>query len=152
MADSNSDFETAERLSRRRARVLPALAVIFISQQASFLSGLPAGEPLRSVDGVKLSAWVVLSLVMLGVLWGNGFWFRRKAVRDLLDDEATRAHRADAMSLGFLCAILTAIAVYMLSMIEPMHAREALHLVVSIGIAGAMLRFGFLERRAHRVG
>jgi hypothetical protein len=151
MADSHSDFETAERISKRRARMLPVLAVLFLSQQASFLSG-SAIEPARSVDGMKLSAWVVLSLVMLMALWGPGFWFRRKAVRDLLDDEATRAHRADAMSLGFLCAILAAIAMYVLSMVEPMHVREALHVVVSIGIAAAMLRFGFLERRAHRVG
>jgi len=151
MADSHSDFETAERISKRRARMLPVLAVLFLSQQASFLSG-SAIEPARRVDGVKLSAWVVLSLVMLMALWGNGFWFRRKAVRDLLDDEATRAHRADAMSLGFLCAILAAIAMYVLSMVEPMHVREALHVVVSVGIAAAMLRFGFLERRAHRVG
>jgi hypothetical protein len=152
MVDSHSDFATAERLSRRRARAIPALAVIFISQQAAFISEMPMLEPMRNVDVVKVSAWVVLSLVMLFALWSNGFWFRRKAVRDLLDDEATRAHRADAMSLGFLSAILLGIALYLLSMIGPIHVREALHLVVSTGIAAAMLRFGFLERRAHRVG
>lgn len=150
MGDSDSDFATADRLSRRRARMLPVLAMIFITQQAAFFSN--AVESVRNVDRVKISAWVVLSLVMLLALWSGGFWFRRKAVRDLLDDEVTRAHRADAMSLGFVCAMLAGVATYILSMFEPLHAREALHLVVSIGIASAMLRFGFLERRAHRVG
>ena len=150
MADSHSDVATADRLSKRRARALPALAVIFISQQAAFFS--EAVESARNVDRVKISAWVVLSLVMLLALWSGGFWFQRKAVRDLLDDEVTRAHRADAMSLGFVCAMLAGVATYILAMFEQIHAREALHLVVSIGIAAAMLRFGFLERRAHRVG
>ena len=126
------------------------LAVIFITQQAAFLSSMRDLEPVRNVDHVKVSAWVVLSLVMLAALWSNGFWFRRKAVRELLDDEATRAHRADAMSLGFLCAMLAGITIYVLSMIEQVHVREALHVVISTGIAAAMLRFGFLERRAHR--
>lgn len=150
MMQTHSDFETAERLSRRRARAIPILAVIFISQQAAFVSSLPL-EATRDVDTVRISAWVVLSLVLLLALWTNGFWFRSEAVRALLDDEATRAHRGHAMSLGFLCAMLTAIVVYVLSMAEPMHVREALHIVVSVGIATALLRFGFLERRAHRV-
>ncbi len=152
MTQSHSDFETAERLTRRRARMFPVLAVIFISQQAAFISGVRSLEAPRTVDSVKLSAWVVLSLVLLFAIWSNGFWLQRKGVRDLLNDETTRAHRADAMSLGFLFAMLGAIAIYMWSMIEPMHVREALHMVVSIGIATALLRFGFLERRALRVG
>jgi hypothetical protein len=152
MADSHSDFATAERLSRRRARVIPVLAVLLISQQATFLTDTTALDAARNVDVVRLSAWVVLSLVLLFALWTGGSWLQRKAVRELLNDEVTRAHRGDALSLGFLCAMLAAIGIYVLSMAEPIHVREALHLVVSTGIAVALLRFGFLERRAHRVG
>lgn len=152
MVDAHSDFQTAERLSKRRARAIPALAVIFISQQAAFLSDMPQPGATRAVDVIRVSAWMILSIVMLLSLWSNGFWLRSKAIRALLDDEATRAHRANAMSLGFLCAMLAAIAIYMLSMVEAIHVREALHIVVSIGIAAAMLRFGYLERRADRVG
>lgn len=151
MVHSHSDFETAERLSRRRARALPALAVIFIAQQATFLSGSPPLASARTVDMVRLSAWVFLSLVLVSALWSNGFWFRSRAVRDLLDDEATRAHRTAAMSLGFLTAVLTAITLYIVSMINPMSEREALHLVITGGIAVALMRFAYLERRAHRL-
>ena len=91
-----------------------------------------------------------MSLVLVSALWSNGFWFRSRAVRDLLDDEATRAHRSAAMSLGFLAAVLTAIALYVMSMIDPMPVREALHLVITAAIAIALFRFAYLERRAHR--
>jgi hypothetical protein len=35
---------------------------------------------------------------------------------------------------------------------EPVSAREAIHVVMTVGIATALLRFGWLERRAHRLG
>jgi hypothetical protein len=152
MVHSQSDFDQAERLSGRRARALPALAVMFIAQQATFLAQSPPLETARVVDLLRLSAWVALSLILLAALWTNGFWFRRKAVRALLDDEATRAHRADAMSLGFALATLAAIALYIASMIDAVPVRLALHLIVTAGIGAAVMRFGFLERRAHRVG
>src|SRR5215216_5869432 len=98
MVHSRSDFDAAERLSRRRARTLPALAAIFITQQATFMVGVPPLETARLVDLMRLWTWVVLSLVLVAALWSNGFWFRSKAIRALLNDEATRAHRADAMS------------------------------------------------------
>lgn len=151
MIQSDSDFQTAERLSRRRARALPALAVIFISQQGAFMAGEPIGGP-RVVDQLRLWSWVFLSLVLLAALWSNGFWLQRKAVRALLDDEATRAHRGDAMSLGFLVAILAAITLFGASLVAELPVRLALHMTVTAGIGAAVLRFGVLERRAHRVG
>ena len=152
MVHSQSDIEAAERLSRRRARALPALAGIFLAQQVTFLAGTPQLELARTVDLVKVSAWIVLSLVLLFSLWNTGFWFHQTPVRDLLDDEVSRVHRADAMSIGFLFATLAAITLYLVSMVELMPVREALHLVISAGIAAALVRFGLLERRAHRVG
>lgn len=151
MVHSQSDFETAERLSRRRARALPALAAIFITQQATFMVGAPPVESARVVDLMRLWTWVLLSLVLVAALWSNGFWFRSKAVRALLNDEATRAHRADAMSLGFTLAMLAAIALYIVSFVDAVPTRLALHLVVTGGVGAAVLRFGVLERRAHRV-
>ena len=118
--------EQADRLSRRRARMLPVLAVIYLTQQASYFSQTP-GE--RMVDHVKIGAWVVLSLVLLAALTTKGFWFRPKAVRDMIDDETTRAHRGDALGWGFVFAILGAIALYFIDQLEPMTAREVIHIV-----------------------
>ena len=146
-----SNVEIADRLSRRRARMLPMLAIIFISQQASYFSGR-IEDGTRTVDHVKIGAWLVLSIVMLLALTTGGFWFRPKEVRALLDDDVTRANRADALRIGFLVTMAGAIALYFVNAFEPMGARDAIHILMSFGIVAALLRFGYLERRAHRDG
>ena len=147
---SMSVAEKAEYLSKRRARMLPALAVIFLSQQAAFLSNLGAQKE-TSAYAVKVSAWLVLSIVILAALATKGFWLEPKAVRDLIDDENTRANRNDAMRWGFLFSMAAAIAVYALTLFNvQMSARDAVHLVLTFGIPAALIRWGYLERRAHR--
>ena len=140
--------EKADYLSNRRARMLPALAVIFLSQQATFFSQM-SGQHL-SAEKAKISAWLVLSIVMLFGLATKGFWLERKEVRDLIDDENTRANRNEAMRWGFLFSMAAAIAVYILTMFDTVTGREAVHIVMSFGNAAAILRWGVLERRAHR--
>src|SRR6476469_2107063 len=141
--------EKAEYLSKRRARMLPALAVIFLSQQATFFSQMTGAEHV-SAEKAKISAWLVLSVVLLFGLATKGFWLEPKEVRDLVDDENTRANRNEAMRWGFLFAMGSAIAVYVLTMFEAVTGREAVHIVLSFGIAAALLRWAILERRAHR--
>ena len=99
--------EQAEYLSLRRARMLPILAVIYLSQQVTFFSALdPAGH--ESARAVKIGAWLVLSAVLLAALTTKGFWLRPREVRDLIDDENTRANRLDAIRYGFVAAMLVA--------------------------------------------
>ena len=143
--------EEADRLSRRRARMLPFLALIYLSQQASFFTD-QHGTMDRTVDHVKLGAWVVLTLVLLAALTTKGFWLHSREVRDLIDDETTRAHRGEALQWGFVFSTLTAIVLYFVTMLEPVGVREAIHIIVSIGMAAALVRFGFLERRALKDG
>ena len=146
-----SNVEKAEHLSRKRARMLPFLAIIYISQQATFFAG-DAPPGVRSVDHVKIGAWLVLSLVLLLALATNGFWFQSAEVRALMDDESTKANRADAMSKGFVFAMLGGMALYFLNQFEAITAREAIHVILSLGLGAALVRFGMLERRAHRDG
>ncbi|HEX9932680.1 MAG TPA: hypothetical protein VGB08_07540 [Allosphingosinicella sp.] len=146
----NDDIDKADRLSRRRARALPILAMVFILQQASYFSSVIEGA--RSVDHVRIGAWLILTLVILLVLTTGGFWFSRPAVRALVDDEVTRSNRHDAMRIGFIASVLGGLAVYVLTFFEPIGAREAVHLLITVGMAAALLRFGYLERRAHRSG
>jgi len=141
--------DKAEFLSRRRARMLPALAVIFLSQQATFFSQMSGGEHV-SAEKAKISAWLILSVVLLFGLATKGFWLEPKEVRDLVDDENTRANRNEGMRWGFLFAMGSAIAIYVLTMFDVVTGREAVHIVLSFGIAAALLRWGVLERRAHR--
>ena len=147
----SSIAEEADRLSRRRARMLPFLALIYLSQQASFFAD-QHGTMDRAVDHVKLSAWVVLTLLLLAAMTTKGFWLKSREVRELIDDETTRAHRGEALQWGFVFSTLTAIVLYFVTMLEPVGVREAIHIIVSIGMAAALVRFGFLERRALKDG
>jgi hypothetical protein len=142
--------ERAEFLSRRRARMLPFLAVIFLSQQATYFS-TPDRSP-HSADHVKIAAWLVLSAVLVAAMATKGFWLQPKEIRDLIDDENTRANRLDAMRWGFLFTMAAGVAVYFLTMFEPISAREAVHVTTSAGIVSALVRWGVLEKRAHRDG
>lgn len=142
-------FEEADQLGRRRARILPFLAIIYLSQQGTFFASAPA-DPTHYVDYVKVGAWVVLSVGLLAALTTKGFWLRSREVRELIDDEGTRANRVDSVGWGFMMAILSAIVLFVLSLFEPISAREAIHVIVSLGIAAAIIRFGTLERRHYR--
>jgi hypothetical protein len=146
--DQTSDAAKAEELSRRRARALPVLAIIFLSQQATFFTGTHGRD--RAVDHVHIGAWLILSIVMLLAMATGGGWIHSKAVRQLANDEATRAHREISCRTGYLASVAASIALYALTLFETLDGRDALHLVMTIGIAAALLRFGILERRAYR--
>lgn len=146
---TRTDAERADFLTRRRARMLPVLAFLYLSQQTIYFRSTMREHP-RSVDHVWIGAWVVLSVIMLAGLTTKGFWLQPRAVRDLIDDESSRANRLEGIRIGFLFAMLTAIALYFVDQFEPMTAREAIHIVLSLGLGAALIRFGFLERRAHR--
>lgn len=145
MTDPN-DIATADNLGRRRARMLPALALFFLIQQTAFFAN-PPGE--RAVDHVRIGAWVLMTAVILLALHGRVPLFRSREVRAILDDEPTRANRASAMHWGFMATVIAGITLYSVLGIAPMTAREAIHIVVSAGIVVALMRFGFLERRAY---
>ncbi|HEV8407154.1 MAG TPA: hypothetical protein VGQ34_04395 [Sphingomicrobium sp.] len=146
-----SASERADYLSRRRARSLPFLAVIYIAQQASYIT-MAAGPAQRTVDQLKISAWLILSAILVAALATNGFWFQSREVRSMIDDEVTQSNRSDAMRFGFVFAMLTCIVAYFITMFQPVNGRDAVHIVMSDGIGVALLRWGWLERVAHRDG
>ena len=147
--NQRSISEKADYLSRRRARILPPLAIIYIAQQASYIT-MRSGPAHRAVDQVKISAWLVLSAVLLAAIATKGFWLQPREVRSMIDDEITQANRSDAMRFGFIFAMLTCIVVYFITMFEPVNGRDAVHIVMSDGLGAALIRWGWLERRAYR--
>jgi hypothetical protein len=141
--------QKAERLSRKRARMLPFLAVIYLSQQATFFTALdPAAHDTARY--VKTAMWLVLTLLLLAGIATRGFWFADAQTRTLIDDEHTRSNRMEGMRLGFVVGMLSAVGTVILAMFEPVRANEAAQLVLSLGIGAALIRFGMLERRAYR--
>jgi hypothetical protein len=127
--------------------MMPALAAIFILQQASYFAG-QIEDGTRTVDHVKIGAWLILSIVLLLGLATGGFWFKPARVRALMNDDVTIANRVEAFRIGFLVTMAAAIIIYFITLFEPVAGREAIHILVTAGIAAALLRFGYLERRA----
>jgi hypothetical protein len=150
MAARESDFEAAERLGRRRVRLLWILAVIFIGWQVNFL--LAEGNLSRTVDHVKISAWLVWAVGLLLVLATGGGFFRPARVRALMEDELTRANRRLGFTAGFWGAVTAAVLVYILSMLTTVSGREASHIIITAAVGTALLAFGWLERRALKGG
>jgi hypothetical protein len=143
--------EKAEFLSRRRARTLPLLAAIYLAQQGSYFAALQSPSHTSSYT-FRISAWLVLSAVLLAALVTKGFWLQPREVRDLIDDEHTKANRLDALRIGFIFAMLAGMAVYFIDQFEPLTAGAAAHLILTFGLGAALIRFGLLERHAHRDG
>lgn len=143
-----SNAAKAERLSERRARMLPVFAVLFLGQQASYLDGASFGD--KPVDHVRIAAWLAMSIVQLAMLITGGGWLYPRSVRQLANDETTRAHRDQAFRAGFLASMTSCIIIYFVALFRPIGGTQAIHLVMTAGLAVALLWLGFLERRANR--
>lgn len=139
-----TDTERADEISRQRAQYLPFLPLLLLSHQGLFFSW-----EWRAVSLVQTVTWAVLVLAMLFALMTGGNWFTPRKVRELMNDEVTRANRAKAIERGFIGAVLTAILVFVVSPIEPITGQRAAHLIVSIGLAIALAVFGLEERKAY---
>ena len=148
-----SPVDKADRLGRRRVRLFFIVAIILVTQQASFdrILEFTAG-PLRTVDIVALSGWVVLVLAALAAMITGGSYFQGRKIRELMNDELSRANRSRALAGGFVVTILTAVVVFVASFFREISAPEAIHAIVTLGLAGALLRFASLELKAHRDG
>ena len=143
------DIEKAERIGRSRARIFAVQAVLFVGWQG-FYFGAAMGEGVRTVDTVRIWTWLVWVAALLALLATGGGLMRSRSVRALLNDELTRSNRAAAYAAGFWSAMGAAIGCYVLDLFDPLAAREAVHAIVSIGIASALLTFAIRER--HHAG
>ena len=146
-----ADVEKAERLGRRRSRVMAVQAALFVGWQGLFLSKL-ADDKVRIVSSVKISAWMVWAVALLVLLATGGGLLRWRKYRSLLDDELTRANRTKAYVYGFWAAMVSALAFYALSLFEPLTARDAIHGILSAGIGTGLVLFSLLDRRGRMAG
>jgi hypothetical protein len=145
--------QIAERIQKRRNRIMWAQGIFFVLWQGAFFTNrMDLKGPLRAVDQVKLSAFVVWAAAMLVLLATGGGLLRGKAVRDILDDEVTRAHRLAAFAWGYWAMAGSSLALYLLSQYVKVTPIEAVHIILSLGVVAPLLRFVILERRSERNG
>jgi cytochrome b561 len=150
MTSNASAGEIAERAQRRRNRMLWVPILFFIWQGAYFSGFAKAHTPVRAVELVSLGSHLFLGVVLLVLLATGGGWRYSKAVRAVLDDEATRAHRAQAYAWGFWALALCILALYAASPFVRLELGEVAHILLSVAVAVPALRFLMLERRADR--
>ena len=148
-----SDHLLAEKLVRRRARVATVFGILFMITQASSLS---RPRPALSDPGPyhlgHVSASVIWAMILLLFLVTGGGLLRSASVRQMMNDEGTRVHRARALCVGFWASLAAAFVFYVLDLFEPMATSDALRLVVTVAVAAALISFGAMERRALRGG
>jgi len=148
---SMSDHLLAERLVRRRARVATVFGILFMATQASSLSRPhPALTDPGAYQLGHIAAWVVWAVILLLVLVTGGGLLRTAGVRQMMNDEGTRAHRGRALCTGFWASLAATFSLYLLNLYEPITTSDALRLVVTIAVAAALISFGAMERKALR--
>jgi hypothetical protein len=140
------DIEKAERIGRSRARMFAVQAILFASWQG-FYFGAAMGDQVRTIDTVRIWTWLVWVAALLALLATGGGLMRSRSVRALLNDELTRANRNAAYVAGFWSAMGAAVGCYVVDLFDPLAPREAIHAIVSVGIAAALLTFAIRERR-----
>lgn len=136
--------DAADRLSRRRVRILTALMVVFGVQQAN----VSLNPPTRLVEIVGLCGWLMMAAALLFVLRTGGMLLRSQELRRLTNDEVTQANRAEAYEWGFTAAICGAILLSLVAAFTATPVLIALRLVILLGLFTAIFRFVQLERRA----
>jgi hypothetical protein len=145
---TSAEHELADRVTRRRARMMPVLAALFLAGQPFYF----ARNQIALDTQIKTAVWLAWAAILLLALAMAGGHFRGRAVRDLIEDEVTRANRLRAYAAGFWAAMATVFGIYGLSVFDNIQGRESLHLVMTFSVAAALITFGMLEKRALRDG
>jgi hypothetical protein len=138
MAD---DYETAEKFAQGRAIMAPFLGLLVLMMQQGIFFAWDWG----SDSLLQILVWMGFAVLMLLLLLTGGGWFLSKRVRNLANDEVTRANRQRGITIGFVVAMLTGFLVWAVSPFEPLHAQRAANLIVSMGLGCAFLAYGIAE-------
>jgi pheromone shutdown protein TraB len=78
----------------------------------------------------------------------GGGWLSGREVRALVGDETTLAHRRSALAAGYWAMMAVIVCLYAYGLFASIRLVDALHLVLSFGLAAPLGRFAQLEWRA----
>jgi hypothetical protein len=140
--------ERATRIEDRTTRILVGSGLMFAAWQICFLILFaPRAGALRRVDMVTSIAFVAWCGALLLLLATGGGAFSGRAVREILDDELARSHRARAYQNAFWALMLVTLAAYASSQLMHLDARLLAHAILSAGVLVAVGTVAFLRRR-----
>jgi hypothetical protein len=145
--------ELIDRLQRRRTIGVMLQGLLFVNWQLLFLPMLwPSTWSGGPFDLVRVVAYPLWPALMLAFIASGGGFILSREVRAVLNDETTHAHRRRALEFGFWGAMAGALAGYGLSLAGAATPLAVAHLVLSAGLAAAMVAFAALELRAQANG
>jgi hypothetical protein len=143
-----NSFDQAARLESRTRRVLVSSGVMFVVWQVSyFLIFSPPAGALRRVDVVASAGFIAWGAALLMLLATGGGAFRSREVRQILDDELTRANRRLAYQHGFWALMLVSLVAYVSASFTPVSAKLLAHASLSAGVIVSVATVARLNRR-----
>lgn len=136
---------SAEHDQRRRRGVLIAFAVLLTTMSGAYTSfSTPSAEGLRAVDLLRAGAFLMLAAVVAVRSTTSFSLVGRNAV---LDDELTRANRAEAARAGFWALMIALVACFIGGYFVSLTLAQTAPLLIAVGASAAALRFARLEGR-----
>jgi hypothetical protein len=146
---TSNTMALAEKLTLRRACASIISGIFFLMSMAGSLGvDVPANRP----ETIRLAAWVIWAAALLFLLAAGGGLFRGKAIRALMNDDSTLVNRQRAIVAGFWATVLSAFALYAISLFEPVSGRDAIRLLLSAAVGASIIKFGLLEKRSLQNG
>jgi hypothetical protein len=128
--------DRAERLAGQRSLVAMMMGVALIVTQGQ-----------RMVHGhAGLVSWALTGLITaLFLVWASGA-FRSGALQRILNDESSQLSRRRAIAIGFCNMIATALVCYALTFVKDYGARDAIQIIMTVGMSSALISFSGFER------
>ena len=95
---------------------------------------------------VGLLGWMVTGLVTaVFLVWASGL-FRGGALRRILNDESSQLSRRRAIAIGFGNTMATALVCYALTFVKDYSPRDAIQIIMTVGMSSALISFSGLEQ------
>ena len=128
--------QRAERLAKQRAMAAIVMGTLLAATQTQRMD----------VGGAGPISWIVTGLVVaIFMLWASGLG-RNTALRGILNDESSDVSRRRSLMIGFWNMLATAMVCYALTYVKDYGPRDAIQIIMTVGISSALISFGVAER------
>src|SRR5215210_1421616 len=141
--------EIADRNSRARAYGMAPAGIVFLLNHVILRSYIGMG-PETAEYLTRRVMWVINVLVLLVGLATGGGLLNNRQIRALVNDEVSQSNYRTGVILGFWVAMVAALALYVFPAVQRFTGSDAVYTVVTYGVSVAVLKFAYLEFRAHR--
>lgn len=136
------------RIETRTDRILVSSGAMFLAWQMGYFTVIHTPRAaFRTVDLVATAGLLAWAGALLMLVATGGGAFRRREVREILDDELARSQRGKAYQNAFWALMLVAFAGYVVTTFSEVSARLLAHVSLSAGVLAAVATLAYLRRR-----